>query len=295
MKRKIFGRSEIPKNFDLNRYEICATWSAKEWWQALVFRHSANLYLDLAPTRYESEGLDPDEVLKFWGDWVSDLFDNPLPDIGDEDRIYPSDFHRSPIRDLNGSDFYEGFYKIDDEEYRTSSTLAKAVAKRTGVMDFNYPEQQQIEIAALHAMATLDTTPAWRIHRDAHSFGDRFRIDVDLGASDEEIIKDFKLWLKGIRKEAEIPVIRRALSQEDFNDWHQKRLLPYLDLVLWSAARGGSFTSSVLGYVLFPDEGAQNHVRGIESVIRRTIAPQARALVNWQLVKALYRQTHETT
>lgn len=293
MKRTAFGTSDLPDKFRLENYQVCATWGVKDWWQALVYRHMPYLYLNLSPDDYAKEGIDREEASDMWADWILEIFDDPMPDLGDGDRLYPAEFSRNAIRDLTGSDFFEGFYKLNDEGYATSSELAKKVARRTGIMEAGDLQQNKTEIDALRAIADLDRMPAWQIHRDAYAVGNRFRIDVDLGAADEDLVKEFKRWLKRIRKDAEIPQVSKRFDQRNFIDWHEKRLLPCLDLLLWAQANGGSITLPVLGNVLFPDEHGRDHVRGVEAMIRRTTIPQARMLANWHLVKALYRQMRD--
>lgn len=293
MKPIDFGISDLPSDFRLGNYDVCPTWGAEEWWQALTHRYAVHLYSQLPVEDYTESAEEAADAIKFSKECSLLYFSDPLPIIGDEDRVHPVNGTRSPIRDLTGSDFYLGLYNLDEQGYEVAAELAKKVAKRTGIMDARDVKQQGVEVDALRAMAALDLTPAWQIHRDANRVGDKFWIEVELGASDDELVKEFKDWLRQIRKAADIPRIPKRFDSSHFKDWCSKRLLPYLDLTLWARAHGGAISASLLGYILFPDEPLRDaRMRNIEPMIRRTIAPQARQLVTWQVVNTLYRQVH---
>ncbi|MFL9952792.1 DUF6387 family protein [Paraburkholderia nemoris] len=293
MKPIDFGISDIPSDFRLESYDVCATWGVEEWRDALTHRSLLHLF-----SRLPVEDLDDDPEfisVEYLRECALGYLIDPFPVIGEEDRIYRAKSAAPSIRDLTGSDFYLGFYKLDESGYETPSALAKKVAKRTGILDVQDVEGNQIEIEATYAMAKLDLTPAWQIYRDASGSDDKFWIEVELGESDEELIKEFKRWLKRTRQSAGIPKIPKRFDKSDFMDWHSKRLLPYLDLTLWSWAHGGSLSPSVLGSALFPDEVTRSPMRDVEPMIRRTTALHAGRLISWQVVNTLDVQAREQT
>jgi hypothetical protein len=264
----------------------------EEWWDALNHRSLLHLF-----SRLPVEELDEEDIsIEYLRECALGYLADPFPVIGEDDRIYPAKAAHTSIRDLTGSDFYLGLYKLDDTGYATPSALAKKVAQRTGFLDVQDVEGCQREMEAIYAMAKLDQTPAWQIYRDANVVDDKFWIEVELGESDEELVKEFKRWLKRMRQSAGIPRIAKRFDKSHFMDWHSKRLLPYLDLTLWATVHGGSLGPTAMGYVLFPDEPLRDRrMRNIEPMIRRTIAPQARQLISWQVVNTLRVQATEQT
>lgn len=296
MKPIDFGLSDIPSDFRLEKYDVCSTWGVEEWCQALTDRAHSRQFLslqtgDLAETTESGTGyIDPlrDVALGYLAD--------PSPHIVDDDPVYPPDWQRL-IRDLTGSDLYYGLFRVGKPGYEESAELAKKVARLTGLSDARGSEQRQIELEAILAMRKLDEMPAWQIHRHANSLEDKFWIEVELGSSDDELVKQFKRWLKQTRKDAGLlKKMQKRFRGSDFADWHSKRLLPYLDLTLWARAHGGSLSSTVLGSALFPNEPMRGgKMRTVEPMIRRTVAPQAEQLLSWQVRNALHMQTQEQT
>jgi Family of unknown function (DUF6387) len=286
MKQTVFGIGDIPSSFRLENYSSCETWGVAEWWRALAYRNTVHRFFNLSPEQI-AEDEDPIELATAVKDCALSYFEKPLPDFDDELRVYPARERGFPIRDLTGKDFYGGLYKLNDESYKPSADLAKAVVRYTDVLNaehFNAETDVQPQIEGVRASMELDRIPAWSIHREANAPLDSFCIEVDLGASDEHLVKEFKQWLKRIRRESDTLRIPKRLDGNDFADWHAKRLLPYLDLTLWARANDGSINLPVLGHLLFPDE----QVRGVEAMIRRTTAPKARQLITWPLISVLY-------
>ena len=113
-------------------------------------------------------------------------------------------------------------------------------------------------------------------------------ISVNLGASDDLLNKEFKDWIKKTRKEANISQIRRSYFDNDFQDWHLQRLLPYLDLMFWAETHKKSFTQAQIGLTLFPN----NYDGNSGEKVRKTIIPNAEKLISDEVVLALTRQAH---
>ncbi|WOD18962.1 DUF6387 family protein [Paraburkholderia kirstenboschensis] len=287
MKKLEFGVSDIPASFQLERYAGCANWGAPEWWRALSLRYPFEAWSYLTPEELAEDEDNPD-LLEIVRGNVLGFMERPLPVVEGELRPFPADTLSKPIRDLTGADYYEGLFNLHSGWYDKPSTLALRAIHRAGMMDF---EAIQPEQEGERAFAELSNTPAWRIHREADAPAEKFGIEVNLGATDEFLVKEFKRWLKRIRKDAGIPQIPKEFDASHFADWHEDRLLPYLDLTMWARSHGGAFNLSALGYVLFPDEALRDaKMREVEPRIRRTIAPKARAIISLEVISTLNRQ-----
>ncbi|MDR8077634.1 hypothetical protein KPA96_18410 [Burkholderia cenocepacia] len=197
-------------------------------------------------------------------------FFNPLP--SPKATSEPFDGHSSPVRDVSALEFFDGYFATHDERYSTFAALASSHIGEDWLSD-----------AARQNEETLKSIPAWKMNDDVGVRNDYFMVAVDLGASDEMLVREFKTWLKSTRKAVGSARIKPAFTQRDFEEWHEKRLLPYLDLSLWAAARGAHFTLPVLADALFPNV---IHV-GVEDRIRKVVAPDAEFIVSPYVVSAM--------
>jgi len=99
----------------------------------------------------------------------------------------------------------------------------------------------------------LDTPfDIYRYERDRRA-GDTWLI-VDLNATDKQIIDDFQLWLKVIRELLNVKSPKTYFSENKFKQWANARVLPYIDLSLWSKAHNVRIKDKLYGDILFPDE-----------------------------------------
>nr|WP_255650765.1 DUF6387 family protein [Cupriavidus sp. DB3] len=111
------------------------------------------------------------------------------------------------------------------------------------------------------------------------------QVNVDLNASDSEILADFKDWLAQKRRAAGSMAAKRRTDNKDFESWVKNRVLPYIDLLLLSQATGRPLTHSLAGELLFWDED----VDATEKV-RKTVRPLAMQLLDSQFIAAIERQ-----
>ena len=92
---------------------------------------------------------------------------------------------------------------------------------------------------------------------------------IDIVASDEQLIEDFKQWLKDTRSLVKIEARPKTFTETDAENWHKKRILPYIDLTIWAKLKGISITHQEIGIVLFPDE----YNVALGERVRRTVKP----------------------
>jgi hypothetical protein len=75
---------------------------------------------------------------------------------------------------------------------------------------------------------------------------------IDLSASDNQILKDIQTWLNEYRKASKLPQASNAhyFDRREKN-WLYWRVVPYLDLFLWSKISGVSIKKSVIIFSIF--------------------------------------------
>ncbi|WP_250489903.1 DUF6387 family protein [Caballeronia sp. INML2] len=269
-----FGLGDLPSDFSLEKYEQCAKWTVEEWWRALSYRYPVHLLAKQYPEDViEEEDWTLDDRVEFLRDHAANFISNPLPEKRDDYRPFAYGADEPLIRDLTGRD------------YQDAPSTLKKWKEAINEAEYLRPSERA------DAIDGLRETPAWEIHREIDGFENVFRIEVDLAASDDDLLREFMAWLKRIRSEAEMSKIPRSFGPADFVKWHEKRLLPYLDLSLWAAMHGGHLSYSVIGHALFPDEPLRGpQMRAVEPMIQRTVKPQARALLHPEVCRVLGRQ-----
>ena len=109
---------------------------------------------------------------------------------------------------------------------------------------------------------------------------------VDLNAADKQIIDDFQSWLKAIRELLNIKSPKTTFSENKFRQWTNSRVLPYIDLSLWSRAENVWIKDKLYGDILFPEEIDIDTTERI----RKTTRPLARRLLTGTTLAALQLQ-----
>ena len=109
---------------------------------------------------------------------------------------------------------------------------------------------------------------------------------VDLNAADKQIIDDFQSWLKVIRELLNVKAPKTTFSENKFKQWTNSRVLPYIDLSLWSRAENVWIKDKLYGDILFPEEIDIDTTERI----RKTTRPLARRLLTGTTLAALQLQ-----
>ncbi|TFE43582.1 hypothetical protein E2553_00155 [Paraburkholderia dipogonis] len=140
--------------------------------------------------------------------------------------------------------------------------------------------------AAKSAYEVLDV-PAWKMLTDLGvNLSGEVAVNVDLYASEDKLVDDFRAWLKVTRSALGVHDIVRRLDKSDFGRWAQNRILAYLDLTLWAKVKGHMITNQVMGVALFPDEYNVN----LAERIRKTVAPEASIAISTPYLEAMASQ-----
>jgi len=115
----------------------------------------------------------------------------------------------------------------------------------------------------------------------------RAMLTVDLVATDEQLIKDFREWLKTIRAISKNKVREKKFKPNDLKKWVNYQILPYLDLTLIADAEEIILTQNMLGRMLFPNE----YNVDLTERIRKIVKPLAEWLLDSNTLEALHIQS----
>ena len=114
-------------------------------------------------------------------------------------------------------------------------------------------------------------------------------LSINLKASDEQLKRDFALWLAEQRERQSIKMPKKNFTQLDYEDWCDLQVLPYLDLTFWAARDDIKIHQHVLAHALFPDAYALGC--DIDPVGRlRTTKKKADYLMTQEIMMALDHQ-----
>ena len=137
--------------------------------------------------------------------------------------------------------------------------------------------------------AKLIRTPIDMIYRDrdiSMFHNTPTHVTVDLAASDEQIMSDFRQWLTEYRKVTARATIKKLFTQADFDYWIQYGVIPYLDLILIAKIEGKKITQNQLARLIFPND----YDVDIVGRLRQVTKPTADRLMKDETCEALRRQ-----
>lgn len=292
MKSTTSAYADLRHVFSLEHYAECARWGLVEWQRALSYRVSLIQSLTTLLTTPASTA-STSELLLLRRD-IRMLFRRILPpSLGQED----DDESGTPIREITGRDCMTMYTVMTDKHRDISSpTLQDLAAKQGHNVSAASLRDSMFDVLATDDMppsaaATSMYAPSWQVHRANEPFHERFWIEVDIDMSDEQLVKGFRSWLRNARQGAGIAKLPATLFEKHFNEWHQKRLLPYIDINLWIKSHFEFPSETFLGELLLPEK-ASNPLIGTQW-IRQTVAPAARALSSPRMLTALRRQLRQ--
>lgn len=112
-------------------------------------------------------------------------------------------------------------------------------------------------------------------------------ITIDLTATDEQILSDFKHWLLEYRKAMGYQSNKNNFSKEDLSDWSKYSLLPYLDLTFAEIIEGKKITQPKMAELIFQD--SKKYFDKVDR-LRRTTKRKADWLIKDETLRAIEAQ-----
>lgn len=111
-------------------------------------------------------------------------------------------------------------------------------------------------------------------------------VGVDLGASDEQIMNDFRHWLTEYRKFTGYESPKKNFTDKDLSEWVAYRVIPYIDLKIIANFEGKTIKQAKMARLIFPDE----YDIDITERLRRTTKPKADWLFSGSTITAILAQ-----
>lgn len=305
MKTKRAKYADIPSNFDIRKYDVCAEWDLS-WWVANLYRRivtgvqidgemegwvavwCAGKVVERLPTS-GSPDLKHRQILR---EMTADRFDDPELNWGNSDEGPIDGFLGSPpalaqrVRDVSALEILSG-----NEIFNDDSTAKYAEAYR---LSRTKPTSQEEHDAIHEAINMLDSTPEWKMWLDwgteEADLGPFAFANVDLMAPDDVIVDDFRRWLAQARQRMGIAPRPLSFAQSDIDNWVKMRVLAYIDLTAWARAHDFEIPLPVIGRALFPDE----FDIGLADRVRKVVARDARYLMSMETIRSMQSQHLKT-
>ena len=262
-----------PEWFDLSNYDVCSTWALGDWAQAVGLR---SFLIQLAEDHQNHPSGDHwrHVILQHVGSNAQLPTCQEDDDENDEPAALPP---RKSVAALSLEEATFIHHRFRDSlENRDCAILSEEDAK----LLIKTPEDSPF------ANDVYDETLFKKLGYEVAAELYFTHVTVDLSAPDEILFEDFKHYVETERARLNWHSRTKRFSPRDFQDWHQNRLLPFLDLTLWARAKEVKLTNADIAEILFPDEYDVDLV----SRVRRTVKPKAELLVSDAIVDALHAQ-----
>jgi hypothetical protein len=266
----------LPEWFNLENYKDTELLSPFEWYENLHTRKLYFIYLNFAKNNWPVKALGLKNAMEGCQDIVHLITTNPVLRRSDEEKV-----DLTNAITVNSLDNYTLACDYKSLEKRAPSTFSQHMQFED---ESEYDDKKY-----------TDMSDYFREYKNLHEFlYDKFsplisseaRISVNLHATDEHIISDFKNWLENERKNIRHKTAKKIFSINDFKEWAEYKVLPYLDLKLWSDFSGCNITLATIGNALFPDELLVD----VTERVRRTTKPKAEWLMEHLILDALDAQ-----
>lgn len=109
---------------------------------------------------------------------------------------------------------------------------------------------------------------------------------INLQAPDDVLVEHFLMYLKEARKRRKIPEKKRLISDAKVRNWHESRVLPYIDLTHWHRVNELTITDGDAARLIFPDDSTGTAL----DKIRKTTKKHAREILSKDNIYSLQTQ-----
>ncbi len=267
---RTFSNYEKPDWFDLEKYETVTELNSEGW----VFQ------LRQRETCFILERLDNDFHLEKDDsrrhDFINSLLEHGVLQV-------PEDFISSEIYRINWDDKLKKYndYRELYREFMHPLTCGDAYYYGKSLLFDESYEQWIAEDDFANSDYGLVPIDLY-MHRELGFWGDGLAtLVIDLGAPDNKLFEDFKEWVKAAREAYDYKE-GGSIRESILKRLCDTKVLPYLDLMIWSNENGVKIPNHVLGEWLFPDDPAD-----VAEKVRKVTKPLAMRATKANFLQAL--------
>lgn len=215
--------------FDVNKYQPAEDMTLEDWVTAFRHRTAIGCMVDISPS------VDDPHIAKY----VSELMEHPIRSLRPGANAFDGlATGRPKVWDK------QLFYFLTDLEIINHPKMSdfKSVLDLFGTEHFD--EASDVLFQSVDEVSRergLPMLPEQVVH-------------VDLNATDERLVSDFRVWLNEKRTRLASLAPKRNVSAVEMKEWAQFCVLGCIDLDIFSRSVGGSISNATLGLLLFPNE-----------------------------------------
>lgn len=253
--------------FDLRNYDKLKELNLKGWIDQISMRYATGILVDTIKS--SSGRVEADGIIK---DYQSTIKNTPIFGIQTtretDDRCIDLGDWRN-----NGSNLPFNTYSV-----RGTPLISHVLLSQDKDLDLDcmYDESKG-RIGYTADMIYKEQNITWPSDDTTH-------VTVDLSASDDQIMCDFKHWLTEYRKATSRIPVKRNFDQKKFKWWVRYGVIPYLDLMVIAKIEGKEPTQSALANLIFCND--HENINRTDKLRKKTIK-EAKNLMTENMVNAL--------
>ncbi len=262
---RISKRGHLPAWFNLKRYECTSIFSLHQWTHELEERGRL-----LSWSKSDDLVFEEGDLLK--------RFDTILKNLGK--NKFDSMVIQGEPKNIDDEYFNVGSSSVSPLNYVLARTLMQDVKKKEQLDKI----VKKSLFSSLYDLGNEATKPIENHLDDGFEMS---HVIVNMMAPDEFILEDFKRWLSFQRRYSGFTSRIKKIEKKDFDDWSEKKVLAYIDLMIWQNLTSTVFTQQQIGEALFPNEIGVS----LGERIRKTIKPLAEELLEKRMLENLISQS----
>lgn len=275
MTQRIKNRSELPKWFSLEKYDLAKTLDAAGWYVQLYIRSRC---LSFLPAGKNISGI------------LNLIRAAPIIDVTANSDLsfhyHRGMFYEEPIieqskhgvHSLTVHELYMAAINMEESKRIQAKAFFEIILN--SLLGVSAESPRDLSILSRKKTAFLYEP----VHHVLSKPLDQAMIGVNLLLPDRVLVEQFKSYLPLLREECGAELFSEKWHQPDFAEWARLGVLPYLDLMIWAQEEDKKITYQVLEEAIFPSR------EGSEGRVRKTTAPKAEQLMSRESLALLRAQ-----
>jgi hypothetical protein len=253
--------------FDLSNYDNLKELNLKGWIDQIEIRYATGLIIDTIKS--SSGKVQADDLIK---EYQSNIKNTPISGF---QATRETNDHCIDLGDWrnNGSNLPFNTYSV-----RGTPLISHVLLSQDKNLDLDciYDESKGL-IGYTADMIYKEQNITWPSDDTTH-------VTVDLSATNNQILGDFKHWLTEYRKATFRMPVKKNFNQKTFNRWVRYGVIPYLDLMAIAKIEGKSPTHTTLANLIFCND--HENIDRTNKFRKKTIK-EAKILMSEKMVNGL--------
>lgn len=284
-KNEIRNARDLPKWFDIRKYDKASGLDSRGWYYQLNLRKDALVCLDFNPLRVfpqtpeEIEGMRQ-QTSKTYESIVNLLRDDPVPPVPDDlggpqlEGFFGPRFSPAVCSmTVGGLMHHQRFLSPGRKTYsiRWFDGITAVLGGSGSPIVYKGKPWINRPLYESHNCTGTENIEETRAERTPVS---TVAVEVDIRHSDDFLIDAFKSWLMNIREQEATIDARKKFGQQETRRWMKYGVLPFLDLSLWAKETENSIPYRVMADAIL------EHCEMDAETVRKTVAPLAWSLIS---------------